>query len=301
MIIPFISCGAKAPIYGVFAGALFATSAPIVIFSMYLLGILVALGSAILFKRTLIRGASANYLMELPEYRVPTVRNTALHTWERVRGFLVKAGTVLLGAFIVIWFLSYFGVVNGSFRLLEADELGSSLMGWIGRAILPVFRPIGLDDWRQVVALLSGFVAKESVVGTLGILYGVAGDAVANGSLLYPVIRTAFTPAMAYAFMTFALLSAPCVAALSAMRKELGSWKWFLFAFVYEMAVAYAIALAVYQIGSLPSGTIATVLFFLLAVVAVLLTIRRAFRRGGTCPDCPGCAADACAFRKYEK
>ncbi|HAQ57045.1 MAG TPA: ferrous iron transport protein B [Acholeplasmatales bacterium] len=291
MIIPFVSCGAKAPIYGVIAGALFAASAYYVVFSMYLLGILVALFSAVLFKKTVLKSASANYLMELPEYRMPTMKNTFLHTWERVKGFVVKAGTVLLGAFIVIWFLSYFGTVDGVFRLLAAEEIEHSLLGAIGKAILPLFRPIGFTDWRATVAVLTGFVAKESVVGTLGILYGVAGDAVVNGALLYPAIRAAFTPLQAYSFMAFALLSAPCIAALAAMKKELGAWKWFLFILAYEMAVAYLVSLAIYQIGSLGSGGIFTALFLIGAAFIVFGTIRGAIRRKGSCASCYGCSA----------
>ncbi len=295
MIIPFVSCGAKAPIYGVIAGALFAASAYYVVFSMYLLGILVALLSAVLFKKTVLRSASANYLMELPEYRTPTLKNTFLHTWDRVKGFVVKAGTVLLGAFIVIWFLSYFGTVDGTFRLLAQEEIEHSLLGAIGKAILPLFRPIGFTDWRATVAILTGFVAKESVVGTLGILYGVAGDALVNGSLLYPAIRAAFTPLQAYAFMAFALLSAPCIAALAAMKRELGAWKWFMFILAYEMAVAYLVALAIYQLGSLGSGAIFTALFLAGAVSIVFSTIRGAIRRKGSCASCYGCSsAGAC-------
>jgi len=298
MIIPFVSCGAKAPIYGVIAGALFASSAYYVVFSMYLLGIVVALFSAVLFKKTILRRASANYLMELPDYRRPTLKNTAIHTWERVKGFVVKAGTVLFGAFIVIWFLSYFGSVDGTFRLLGADELEYSLMGIIGKALLPLFRPIGFTDWRPTVAILTGFVAKESVVGTLGILYGISGNAIENGTLLYPVLRSAFTPVQAYAFMAFALLSAPCVAALAAMKKELGAVKWFAFAVAYETVVAYLVALAIFQIGSLSAGGRATAIFLVFAVLVVLLTIRRAFRRRGSCASCYGCSSgSACEHR----
>jgi ferrous iron transport protein B len=143
--------------------------------------------------------------MELPDYRRPTVRNTLLHTWDRVRGFLLKAGTILLGAFVIIWFFSYFGTVDGTFRLLEDAEIEFSILGSIGKFVLPVFEPIGFADWRSAVAMLTGFVAKESVVGTLGILYGAAGDAVENGAILFPSIQAAFTPAQGYAYMAFAL------------------------------------------------------------------------------------------------
>jgi len=304
MIIPFVSCGAKAPIYGVIAGALFAGSAYYVVFSLYFLGIIVALLSAVLFKKTILKGATGNYLMELPEYRMPTMKNTILHTWERVKGFLVKAGTVLLGAFIIIWFLSYFGFVGGEFRLLETAEMEFSLLGSVGKFLLPVFRPLGFTDWRPAVAILTGFVAKESIVGTLGILYGVAGDVLTNGALLYPIIRAAFTPVQAYAFMAFALLAAPCIAALAAMRKELGSWKWFLFAVAYEMTIAYLVALAIYQIGSRGRGGILTAGFFILAVSLVFWTVRRVVRkRGNTCGSCDACSAKtACkSFPDSEK
>jgi ferrous iron transport protein B len=290
MVIPFVSCGAKAPIYGVFAGALFFQNAFLMVFAMYLLGLVVAILSALLFKKTILKNASSNYIMELPEYRMPTVKNAALHTWERVKGFLVKAGTVLLVAFIIIWFFSYFGIVDGSFRLLADEEIGFSLLGIIGRALLPVFTPIGILDWRGIVALLTGFVAKESVVGTLGILYGVSGDAIQNGALLFAPIRMAFTPAAATAFMAFALLSTPCIAAVAAMRKELKSWKWLGFIILYEMVVAYLVALLIYQIGSLPLGTSLSIGFAGVLVLFIVATIHRIVTRKqslcGTCGDC---------------
>jgi ferrous iron transport protein B len=294
MIIPFMSCGAKAPIYGVFAGALFANGSYLVVFSMYLIGILVALFSALLFKKTILKGASANYLMELPDYRVPTLRNTLLHTWDRVKGFLLKAGTILLGAFILIWFFSYFGFVDGTFRLLADNEIEFSILGRIGKFILPIFQPIGFNDWRATVAILTGFVAKESVVGTLGILYGAAGDAVENGHLLFPYIQAAFTPAQAFSYMTFALLSAPCIAAIAAMKKELVAWRWFFFTLAYEMVVAYGVSFIVYQLGSMPSGDLFTTFFFVLVVLIVFTTIRRVIKnKGNTCGTCSSCATDA--------
>ncbi len=300
MIIPFISCGAKAPIYGVFAGALFFRYSFIVVFSMYLLGVVVAILSAILFKKTILRGASANYIMELPEYRRPTAKNTFLHTWERSKGFLVKAGTVLLGAFIVIWFFSYFGFINGTFRLLADEEIEHSILGAIGKFLLPIFRPIGFDSWKSAVAMLTGFIAKESVVGTLGILYGVTGNVVDNGTLLYEPIRSAFTAAQAYAFMSFALLATPCIAALSAMRKELNSWKWFTFAIVYELVVAYLVSFLIYQLWMLGTGTFVTVLVAVGAVLIVFFTIRRIIvRKGVICDSCSSCGLkDDCNLPK---
>ncbi|PKL00953.1 MAG: ferrous iron transport protein B [Tenericutes bacterium HGW-Tenericutes-1] len=293
MIIPFISCGAKAPIYGIIAGAIFASHSYLVVFSMYIIGIVVAILSAILFKKTILKGASANYLMELPEYRMPTAKNTFLHTWERVKGFLIKAGTILLGAFIVIWFLSYFGFVDGTFRLLSYEELEFSLLGMLGKALLPIFSPIGFTDWQATVAILTGFVAKESVVGTLGILYGVAGDVLESGALLYPALQAAFTPLQAYAFMIFALLTSPCIAAIAAMKKELGSWKWLIFALFYEITVAYIVALLVYQLGLLGIGALLTAIVFIVVIFIVYSTIRRIIKsKGSTCSSCSGCGIE---------
>lgn len=300
MIIPFISCGAKAPIYGIFAGAIFASHSYLVVFSMYLIGLLVAIFSAVLFKKVFFKNASSNYLMELPEYRMPTIKNTFLHTWERVKGFLIKAGTILLAAFIIIWFLSFFGTVDGSFRLLADTELEYSILGSVGKALLPLFKPIGFSDWQSTVAVLSGFVAKESVVGTLGILYGVAGDVVEEGGLLYPLIQANFTPLQAYSFMVFALLTSPCIAALAAMKKELGSWKWWIFAVLYELVISYGIALMIFQLGSLGIGTLLSFLFLIVIVVFVLsIVIRLIKRKGSTCSNCSGCSTqDSCYLPK---
>ena len=287
MIIPFVSCGAKAPIYGVFAGALFSNGSYIVVFSMYIIGLLVAILSAILFKKTIFKSASANYIMELPQYRRPTIKNTWLHTWERSKDFLIKAGTILLASFIIIWFLSYFGIVGGRLTLLSDEDISKSFLGHIGKFILPIFRPIGFNDWRSTVAILSGFVAKESVVGTLGILYGVSGDVVENGSALYPSIRAAFTPLQAYSFMLFALLAIPCIAAVSALKRELNSNKWFFFTLAYEMVVAYLIAMAVFQIGSLDLGTILTIIFTTIIIIFVYFMIRKFIRqKGSACATC---------------
>ena len=291
MIIPFVSCGAKAPIYGVFAGALFGPRSFIVVFSMYILGIIVAILSAVLFKKTLFKRAQANYIMELPEYRRPTLKNTMRHTWERSKDFLVKAGTVLLAAFIIIWFFSYFGFVNGQFRLLSNDEIGYSILGAIGKFILPLFKPIGFTDWQATVAILTGFIAKESVVGTLGILYGVNGNVIQNGTLLYSSIQANFTTAQAYSFMVFALLSIPCIAAVTAMKNELKSWKLFSFTLLYELFVAYLVSFIVYRIVQVPLEDILTYLFTFTAIIFVFFMIRKIIKNkgktcGGNCSKC---------------
>ena len=302
MIVPFVSCGAKAPIYGVFAGALFARGSYLVVFSMYLLGLIVAILSAILFKKTIFKSATANYIMELPQYRTPTIKNTWIHTWERSKDFLIKAGTILLAAFIIIWFLSYFGYVGGRIILLTDDQISQSFLGQIGKIILPLFRPIGFNDWRSTVAVLTGFVAKESVVGTLGILYGVSGDVVENGSALYPAIAAAFTPIQAYAFMAFALLAIPCIAAVSALKRELKSTKWFIFTLVYELVVGYLVALLIFQIGSQDLGTILTILVTAVIVVFVGLMIRKFIKqKGNACAGCSGCSSVSnCNLEKFK-
>jgi len=303
MIIPFVSCGAKAPIYGVFAGALFGNGSFLVVFSMYILGLLVAIFSAVFFKKVLFKGGKANYIMELPEYRRPTLKNTLLHTWERCKDFLVKAGTILLAAFIIIWFFSYFGFVDGTFRLLAEDEISFSLLGNIGRFLLPIFKPIGFSDWQSTVSMLAGIVAKESVVGTLGILYGVNGDVMQNGSLLYASIQAHFTSAQAYAFMTFALLSTPCIAAVSAMKRELKSWKWLTFIIAYEMIIAYVISLGIYQLAQIELGTLLTVFFSILAVLFVGIMVRKFIKnKGSACGDCEKCSkTDDCGLPKFIK
>ena len=301
MIIPFISCGAKAPIYGVFAGALFGGGSFIVVFSMYILGLIVAILSAILFKKTIFRSAKGNYIMELPEYRMPTFKNILLHTWERSKDFLIKAGTILLAAFILIWFFSYFGFIDGTFRLLDESEIGNSLLGSIGKFVLPVLRPIGFSDWRATVAMLTGIVAKESVVGTLGILYGINGDVIQNGTMLYGAIQANFTAAQAYAFMVFALLSTPCIAAVSAMKRELNSWKWFIFIIAYEMIIAYLVALIIFQISSIPIGTILTYLISAISIIFVIFMIRKYIKnKGRVCGDCSKCSKTSnCSLPKY--
>ena len=303
MIIPFVSCGAKAPIYGVFAGALFGNGSFIVVFSMYILGLVVAILSAVFFKKTMFKGAMANYIMELPEYRTPTIKNTLRHTWERSKEFLVKAGTILLAAFIIIWFFSYFGFVDGSFRLLADDEIGSSLLGSIGRFILPIFKPIGFTDWQAVVAILTGLVAKESVVGTLGILYGVNGDVIQNGTLLYQSIQSHFTSAQALAFMTFALLSTPCIAAVAAMKKELKSWKWFSFILIYELVVAYLLSMGIYHIANTPIGTTLTYLITIIIIIFVSYMVYKFFKqKGKLCGSCETCGkTSACDLTKFIK
>ncbi len=246
MITPFMSCGARFPIYAVMAAAFFAQDQALVVYSMYVLGIAVAMLSGMFLKRYVTKGRVSNFIMELPEYRMPTLRNLFMHTWERVKGFLIKAGTVLLFASMVIWFMSAY---DFSFRMVDDSSL--SIIGSIGKTIAPILSPLGFGEWRASMALIVGFVAKEAVVSTMGVLYGVGDVLVSNPGALSGPLQTVFTPLSAYAFMAFALLYTPCVAAVVTLRREMASLKWTLIAIGYQTAVAYVVALLIYQGGLL--------------------------------------------------
>lgn len=246
MITPFMSCGARFPIYAVFAAAFFVDSQATVVFSIYLLGIFVAVISGIILKRFVTRGKISSFIMELPEYRWPTPKNLFLHTWDRVKGFIIKAGTVILVAMVIIWFLQSF---DFSFRMV--DDSVNSIFGIIGTRLAILFQPLGFGDWRSAMSLIVGLVAKEAVVGTLGVLYGVGEAAVENPELLSAPLRTMYTPLSAYAFMAFTLLYMPCIAAFAAMKREMNSWKWTLIAVSYQTAVAWLVAFVIYQGGLL--------------------------------------------------
>jgi ferrous iron transport protein B len=241
-LIPFMSCGAKLPIYAIFVASIFAAHQALVIYSIYILGVAVAIISGIILKSTLFKGENSTFVMELPQYRFPTIKSMLIHVWDKVKGFAIKAGTVLLAATIIIWFTS-----NFSFALQMVEDMDSSILGSIGKVIAPIFTPLGFNDWKASVSILTGFVAKEAVVSTMGILYGVG----ESEDALMPILQGAFTPVAAYAFMVFNLLAAPCFAAISAMRREMGSWKWTLKALGYQTLTAYIVALIIYNIGNL--------------------------------------------------
>jgi ferrous iron transport protein B len=242
LLTPFISCGAKLPIYVMFAAAFFPASSGFVVFSLYLLGIVVAILSGILLKNTLFKGAVAPFVMELPPYRVPTVKGLLIHMWDRAKGFLKKAGTIIFAASVIIWFAQSF-----SPSLALADNPANSILAAIGRFIAPIFTPLGFGEWIPAVAIIAGTVAKEVVVATLGVLTGV-GEVAEDSPQLVASIQTMFTPAMAWSFMAFNLLAAPCMAAIGTMKREFNSWKWTLFAISYQTGVAYIIAMIIYQI-----------------------------------------------------
>lgn len=232
LITPFMSCSAKMPVYALFISTFFAKNQVLIIFSIYILGIAIAVLSALLFKNTILKGEPAPFVMELPPYRFPTLKSLWLHVWERLKDFLTKAGTVLLGATVIIWFLQSF-----DFNLHMVDN-SQSILAQIGTFMAPIFTLCGFNDWRASVSLFTGLVAKESVVSTMAILY-------TNG------ISGSFTQLSAYSFMVFVLLYTPCIAALSAIRKEMGSRKWTLITVGYQLIVAWFVSAFVFQFGTL--------------------------------------------------
>jgi len=242
---PFMSCGARLPVYALFAAAFFANNQGEVVFSIYILGIVIAILSGILLKNTILKGEAAPFVMELPPYRFPTLKGLGIHMVDRAKGFIKKAGTVIFAAAVVIWFLQSF---DPSFRMVDDPE--TSIFGIIGKAIAPIFAPLGFGNWKASVALLTGLVAKEVVVSTMGILYGL-GDIGENTSQLVVTLQSAFTPLTAYAFMAFTLLYMPCIAAFGAIKREMNSWKWTLIAVGYQTGIAWIIAFIIYQGGRL--------------------------------------------------
>jgi ferrous iron transport protein B len=245
ILTPFMSCGARLPVYALFASAFFARNQGIVIFSIYMLGIVVAVLSGIVLKKLVLKGEVAPFVMELPPYRFPTLKGLTIHMLDRGKGFIKKAGTVIFAAAVVIWFFQTF-----SFSLQMVEDPGDSIMGGIGKFITPLFAPLGFQDWRASVALLAGVVAKEVVVATLGILSGV-GEATENSVELATALQTYFTPLKAYAFMAFTLLYMPCISAFAAIKREMNSWKWTMFAVGYQTGIAWLVAFLIFQIGSL--------------------------------------------------
>jgi len=243
MLVPFMSCSAKMPFYALMIPAIFSRGRGLAVFSLYALGIVVAVLAVFLLQKTVLRGGHAPFVMELPPYRLPTAKTLWRHLWEKVRDFLSKAGTVLLLASVLIWALQYF-----SPHFQPVADSADSILGHIGRFIAPIFAPLGFGDWRSAVAMLSGLMARESIVSTLGILHGTGGEATQG---LTAVLSGLFTPPAGYAFMTFSLLFIPCVAAMAAVRREMNSAKWTAFAFAFQTGIAWVVSFAVYQIGNL--------------------------------------------------
>lgn len=249
MTTTFIPCGAKVPFIGMIAGALFGGSA-LVATSAYFIGMAAIIISGIMLKKTkMFAGDPAPFVMELPAYHLPTVGNVLRSMWERGWSFIKKAGTVILLSTIFVWFTSYFGVVDGTFRMLAEDELDKSILAAIGGAICWIFKPLGWGTWQATVASITGLVAKENIVGTMGILYGAEGP-------VWTTLAKTFTGITGYSFLVFNLLCAPCFAAIGAIKREMNSAKWTWFAIGYQCGFAYAIALMINQFGNLITGNL---------------------------------------------
>lgn len=237
ILTPFMSCSAKLPIYGMITAAFFPKHAGLVMFTIYLLGIIVAILSALLLKNTLFKGKSVPFVMELPAYRIPDARSVIIHMWEKAKDFLHRAFTIIFAASMIIWFLQSF-----DFSLSLVSNSSDSILATIGGAISVIFTPLGFNDWRAGTALITGITAKESVVSTLRVLTG-------GSSNLAIALAQIFTPLSAYAFLAFTVLYMPCVAAFAATRRELQSFKEALYTVAFQTGVAYIVGLIIYQVG----------------------------------------------------
>ncbi len=253
MTTTFIPCGAKLPIIALIAGALFG-GASWVAPSAYFVGIAAIVCSGIILKKTkMFAGDPAPFVMELPAYHLPTVGSILRSMWERGWSFIKKAGTIILLSTILLWFLMSFGWVDGSFGMLEAEQLNDSILAKIGGVIAPIFAPLGWGDWKMAVAAVTGLIAKENVVGTFGILFGFA-EVAEDGAEIWGQLAGSMTAIAAYSFLVFNLLCAPCFAAMGAIKREMNNTKWFLFAIGYQCLLAYVVSLCIYQIGTLVTG-----------------------------------------------
>ena len=248
MTTTFIPCGAKVPFIAMIAGAIFGGS-PLISVSAYFIGMAAIIVSGIMLKKTaMFSGEPAPFVMELPAYHMPTLSNVLRSMWERGWSFIKKAGSIILISTIIIWFLSRFGTVDGSFTMLDEDQLDSSLLAGLGSAIAWIFSPLGWGNWQAAVASITGLVAKENIVGTMGVLYG-GGD-----GTVWQNLGAVFTSVTGFSFLVFNLLCAPCFAAIGAIKREMNNAKWTAFAITYQCGFAYAIALMITQFGGLFTG-----------------------------------------------
>ncbi|MDE7220029.1 MAG: ferrous iron transport protein B [Oscillospiraceae bacterium] len=243
LLVPFMSCGARLPIYGLMTAAFFPKYAGLVVFGLYILGPVVAIISGLILKRSVFQGEPAPFLLELPPYRMPTLQNIWLHVWERVRDFLTRAGTIIAAMSIAVWFLQNFGP---DLRMVE--NTADSILALVGGFIAPVFAPMGFGVWQAAVALLTGLIAKEAVVSSMSLFYGFSlTDYAAAGA----VMAVTFSPAAALAFLVFCALYTPCVAAIATIRREMGSLSWTLLALVWQLGAAWLVSFGIYQIAAM--------------------------------------------------
>lgn len=240
LINPFISCGARLPIYAVFISAFFDSYQALILFALYVTGLIIALIAGKIFSKTIFKGDPSHFVMELPSYRVPSLKNILMLMWDKAGAFIKRAGVVILPVMIILWVLSTFPL--GSEQYSE-----NTLLGMIGTSIAPLFKYAGFGTWQASVSLITGILAKETVVGTMGLIY----SGISEGPVLVSAVQTVFTPLSAMAFMVMSLLYTPCLVALGAIKRETNSWKWTLFTAVYTFLVGLVAATVVYQIGSL--------------------------------------------------
>lgn len=283
MTATFIPCGAKLPVIALMGGVMasYATrsyeAGGLVAPLMYFLGIVAVLVSAIILKKTKpFSGKPAPFVMELPQYHIPSVKTVLMHVWERLKGFIIKAGTILFLACVVMWFLGGFGFAeDGSFGMVES---GQSLLAVIGGVFAPIFAPLGFGEWQPVAASLSGFTAKEAIVSTMGVLANVSEDLAEEASVVAPAVAMWFPSAMAaFSFLLFNMLDSPCLAAIATMAQQMQSKKWFWFAIVFQNLFAYVVCLIVYQLGSVLTGGafgIWTIIALILLAVLLFLLFR---------------------------
>ena len=287
MTTTFVPCGAKLPIIALIAGAFF-DNAGWVSWSAYFVGVAAIICSGIILKKTkMFAGDPAPFVMELPAYHWPTVGNVLRSVWERGWSFIKKAGTIILLSTIILWFLMSFGWVDGSFGMLEAEQLDASILAKIGSAIAWIFAPLGWtqagEGWKMAVAAVSGLIAKENVVATFGLLFGFA-EVAEDGSEIWGSLAQVMTPVAAYGFLVFNLLCAPCFAAMGAIKREMNNVKWFWFAIGYQCGLAYVAALCIYQIGTLITtgafglGTVVAFVF----IAAILYLLFRPYKESNS-------------------
>ncbi len=269
MTTTFIPCGAKLPIIALIAGAFFG-NAGWVSWSAYFVGIAAIICSGIILKKTkMFSGDPAPFVMELPAYHLPTVGSVLRSMWERGWSFIKKAGTIILLSTIVVWFTTYFGVVDGTFRMLSDEEIDYSILAAIGKCISWIFIPLGWGDWKSAVAAVTGLVAKENVVGTFGILFHF-GEVGETGEEIWGTLAANMSAIAAYSYLVFNLLCAPCFAAMGAIKREMNNAKWFWFAIGYQCGLAYLVSLCIFQIGGLFTGA-ATFGFWTIVAVAIII------------------------------
>ena len=278
MTTTFIPCGAKVPFIGMIAGALFGGSAWVST-SAYFIGMAAIIVSGIMLKKTkMFAGDPAPFVMELPAYHWPTLGNVLRSMWERGWSFIKKAGTIILLSTILVWFTTYFGTVDGTFRMLSEDEIDYSILAAIGGVLAWIFKPLGWGNWQAAVASITGLVAKENIVGTLGILYG-GGD-----GTVYQNIAAAFNGISGYSFLVFNLLCAPCFAAIGAIKREMNSQKWTWFAIGYQCGFAYLCGLMIYQFGCAFTGNLNVIglICAILALAGIIYMLVRPYKEATT-------------------